>query len=152
MTVGCRGILLSLSLEVPINPLKKDATSSLNSSGSSRSEPSAVAASSVPPLSFLPTTSLAVPALRPCPHFWIGLGAAQSYDFFLQGSHHGQHFLVGLMYSGQTPLHQTVPTSLLEGSTSQGLGVCQPGSCCGCRCPLLPPPLVVFERGCHLFQ
>ena len=45
VTVGFGGILSSLSSEVPINPLKKDATSSPRSSGSSRSEPSVVTAS-----------------------------------------------------------------------------------------------------------
>ena len=45
VTAGSRGILSSSSLEVPINPLKKDATSSPSSCGSSRSEPSVAAAS-----------------------------------------------------------------------------------------------------------
>ena len=62
-----------------------------------------------PLLSFLPATSLAVPALRPCPHFWAGLDVAQSFYFFLKGSHHSQCFLVGLMYGSQTPLHQAIP-------------------------------------------
>ena len=47
VTVGSRGILSSSSSEVPVDPLKKDATSGPSSSGSSRSEPSAAAASSL---------------------------------------------------------------------------------------------------------
>ena len=46
VTMGSRGILLPLYLEVPGDPLKKDATSGPSSGGSSKSEPSVAVASS----------------------------------------------------------------------------------------------------------
>ena len=49
-TMGSRGIILPSSSEVSGNPLKKDATASPSSSGSSRSEPSLVVPSSPHPV------------------------------------------------------------------------------------------------------
>ena len=64
VTVGSGGILSPLSLEVCSNPLKKDATSSPSSGGSSKSEPSAVVASSLDSVLW--------------PEGWLGEGGPQT--------------------------------------------------------------------------
>ena len=63
---GSRGIPSPSSLEVSSNPLKKDATTSPSSSGSSRSEPLAVAPSSPDP-DFGPEGQLGVGGLQTAP-------------------------------------------------------------------------------------
>ena len=62
--MGSRGIPSPLSLEVPGDPLKKDATSGPSSGGSSKSEPLVAVASSL------------YSVLRP--EQWLGQGALQT--------------------------------------------------------------------------
>ena len=65
-TAGSGGILLPSSLEVSGNPLKKDATASPSSGGSSRSEPLPVAPPSLDPV-FKPVGQLGVGGLQTTP-------------------------------------------------------------------------------------
>ena len=123
-TAGSRGILSPSSLEVSSDPLRKEASASFSSGGSSKSEPSLVAPSSLGPvfrsagwlgqggLQTAPTSisSFALPYFIPSsPFSWIlplvlsGSGRDLAY-LLLKGSHH-QHFLVGFAYHGQTSLH-----------------------------------------------